>query len=70
MGWDGMVCDIPVHRWYGGSELVLGLLPLHELDVRVDAVSLLGGRDASAHPGRTAGELVVGGDGGPVEGVL
>lgn len=70
MGWDGMRCDIPVHRRHGGSELVLGLPPLHELDARVDAARLLEGRDASAHPGRTAGELVVGGDGGPVEGVL
>lgn len=69
LSWRGRAA-LPVHCRHGGAKLVLGLLPLREFHVRVDAAGLLEGRDPPAHPRRAARELVVGGEHGPVEGVL
>lgn len=49
------------------AELVLGLLPPQPVHVAVDAAGLLEGRDAAAHPGGAAGQLVVRREDGPVE---
>lgn len=62
--------DLRIHCWNPVRQLAVhrGLLLL--LGKHVDALGLLHRRDATAHPRRAAGELVVRGGHGPVERVL
>jgi hypothetical protein len=51
--------DIPIDRWDGLPQVLLGFLQSQPIDMTINAADFRYGRDSASHPSRTTSELIV-----------